>query len=29
LIAGGFIALGAVMQIFAARFEKLENDAGR
>ena len=29
LFAGGFIALGAVMQIFAARFEKLENDARR
>jgi hypothetical protein len=29
MFAGGFIALGAVMQVFAARFEKLENDAVR
>jgi len=29
LFAGGFIALGAVMQVFAGRFEKLENNAGR
>jgi hypothetical protein len=27
LFTGGFIALGAVMQIFAGRFEKLETDA--
>jgi hypothetical protein len=29
LFAGGFIVLGAVMQIFATRFEKLEDDAAR
>ena len=29
LYTGGFIVLGAVMQVFAARFEKLENDASR
>jgi len=27
LFAGGFIALGAVMQVFAGRFEKLAGDA--
>ena len=27
LFAGGFVALGAVMQVFAGRFEKLEDDA--
>jgi hypothetical protein len=27
LFTGGFIALGAVMQVFAGRFEKLEADA--
>jgi hypothetical protein len=26
LFTGGFIALGAVMQVFAGRFEKLETD---
>jgi hypothetical protein len=29
LFAGGFIAVGAVMQIFAGRFEDLENDTKR
>ena len=27
LFAGGFVALGAVMQVFAGRFERLEDDA--
>jgi len=26
LYCGGFVALGAVMQVFAGRFEKLESD---
>jgi len=29
LFAGGFIALGAVMQVFAGRFDKLAQDAPR
>ena len=29
LYTGGFIVLGAVMQVFAGRFEKLETDATR
>ena len=29
LYTGGFIVLGAVMQVFAGRFEKLEKDANR
>ena len=29
LFAGGFIALGAVMQIFAGRFDKLAGDAAK
>ena len=29
LFAGGFVALGAVMQFFAGRFEQLEDDAGK
>lgn len=29
MFAGGFIVLGAVMQVFAGRFEKLEDDATR
>lgn len=27
LYAGGFVAVGIVMQVFAAKFEKLERDA--
>jgi hypothetical protein len=26
LLAGGFVAMGVVMHVFAARFEKLERD---
>ena len=29
LFAGGFIAMGAVMQVFAGRFDKLAQDAPR
>ena len=29
MFAGGFIALGAVMQVFAGRFDKLAQDAPR
>ena len=29
LYCGGFVALGAVMFVFAGKFEKLESDAGK